>query len=138
MTSFLRLYSIAFIVFFVIDIIWLGLIARKLYQNQIGSLLKANVNWVAAMIFYFLFIAGVVVFVIQPSVDKQSLTQVMLLGAFFGLVTYATYDLTNLATMKDWPLSITLIDLAWGTFLGFSTSTLTYLIYNWLFLGALL
>lgn len=92
--------------------IWLSLIAWKLYQNQIGFLLKNDVNWAAAIIFYLLFIAGLVVFVIQPSLDADSLGKVMLLGLFFGLVTYATYDLTNLATMKDWPLSITIVDLA--------------------------
>lgn len=130
MTTFLKLFGVGFVVFFIIDIIWLALIARKLYQDQIGFLLKTDVNWVAAILFYVLFIVGLVVFVIMPSVDGLSLSKAMLLGAFFGLVTYATYDLTNLATMKDWPLSITIIDLAWGTFLGFSTSTLTYLIYT--------
>ena len=115
--------------FFIVDLIWLGLVAKKLYQDQIGDLLKPNVNWVAAMIFYFMFIAGIVLFVIMPAVDKNSLSHVMLMGALFGLITYATYDLTNLATMKNWPLSITLIDLSWGTFLGFITSTLSYLIY---------
>lgn len=130
MGTFLKLYGIAFMVFLVVDLIWLSLIARKLYQNQIGFLLKNDVNWAAAIIFYLLFIAGLVVFVIQPSLDADSLGKVMLLGLFFGLVTYATYDLTNLATMKDWPLSITIVDLAWGSFLGFSTSTITYLIYN--------
>ena len=102
---------------------------KKLYQDQIGDLLKPNVNWAAALIFYFMFIAGLVLFVIMPAVDKDSLMHVMLMGALFGLITYATYDLTNLATMKNWPLSITLIDLTWGTFLGFITSTLSYLIY---------
>lgn len=130
MTTFLKLFGVGFVVFFIIDIIWLALIARKLYQDQIGFLLKTDVNWIAAILFYVLFIIGLVVFVITPSVDSLSIGKAMLLGAFFGLVTYATYDLTNLAAMKDWPLSITIIDLAWGTFLGFSTSTLTYLIYT--------
>lgn len=130
MNVFVKLYLIAFIVFFVIDLLWLGLVAKKLYQKEMGMLLKANVNWVAAMIFYLLFILGLVVFVIKPSVDTESLTKVMLLGAFFGLVTYATYDLTNLATLEGFSLKITLIDLTWGTSLGFLTSTLTYLIYQ--------
>jgi uncharacterized membrane protein len=128
MLEFLKLFIIAFIVFFIIDMLWLGLIARNIYQDQIGHLLKKDVNWYAAIIFYLLFIAGLVVFVIQPAVAAQSLGRVVLLGAFFGLITYATYDLTNLATLKDWPIQITLIDLTWGTFLGASTSTLVYLI----------
>ena len=130
MTMFLKLYGIAFLVFFVVDLIWLGLVAKRLYQKEIGQLLKPDVNWVAAMIFYALFIAGLVIFVLMPGVDARSLSKVMMLGAFFGLVTYATYDLTNLATLKDFTLKITLIDFTWGTFLGFSTSTLSYLIYQ--------
>lgn len=133
MLEYLKLYGIAFVVFFVVDIIWLGLVAKDLYNKEIGSLLKPDVNWVAAIIFYLLFILGLVVFVIEPSVSSNSLGKVMLLGAFFGLVTYATYDLTNLATMKNFTLKITLIDLTWGTTLGFLTSTLTYLINDWLF-----
>lgn len=129
----LKLYGIAFVVFLVVDLIWLGLVAKDLYNKEIGSLLKPDVNWAAAIIFYLLFILGLVIFVIEPSVTAGSLGKAMLLGAFFGLVTYATYDLTNLATMKDFTLKITLIDLTWGTSLGFLTSTLTYLINDWLF-----
>ncbi|MDG0889432.1 DUF2177 family protein [Paracholeplasma manati] len=133
MLPILKLYGIAFVVFFVVDLIWLGLVAKDLYQKEIGSLLKPDVNWAAAIIFYLLFILGLVIFVINPSVESGSLAKAMMLGAFFGLVTYATYDLTNLATMRDFTLKITLIDLTWGTTLGFLTSTLTYLINDWLF-----
>lgn len=133
MLPILKLYGIAFVVFFVVDLIWLGLVAKDLYNKEIGSLLKPDVNWAAAIIFYLLFILGLVIFVINPSVEAGSLSKAMMLGAFFGLVTYATYDLTNLATMRDFTLKITLIDLTWGTFLGFVTSTLTFLINDWLF-----
>jgi uncharacterized membrane protein len=133
MLPILKLYGIAFVVFFVVDLIWLGLVAKDLYQKEIGSLLKPDVNWAAAIIFYLLFILGLVIFVINPAVESGSLAKAMMLGAFFGLVTYATYDLTNLATMRDFTLKITLIDLTWGTTLGFLTSTLTYLINDWLF-----
>lgn len=133
MLPILKLYGIAFVVFFVVDLIWLGLVAKDLYNKEIGSLLKPDVNWAAAIIFYLLFILGLVIFVINPSAEAGSLAKAMMLGAFFGLVTYATYDLTNLATMRDFTLKITLIDLTWGTFLGFVTSTLTYLINDWLF-----
>ena len=85
MTIFLKLFGIGFIVFFVIDIIWLALIARKLYQDQIGFLLKTNVNWVAAILFYVLFIVGLVVFVIMPSVESLSLGKAMLLGALLRI-----------------------------------------------------
>jgi uncharacterized membrane protein len=128
MVEFLKLFGIAFVVFFIIDMIWLGLIARNLYQNQIGHLLKPDVNWYAAIIFYVLFIAGLVIFVIQPAATANSIGHAILYGALFGLITYATYDLTNLATLKDWPITITIIDLTWGTFLGMSTSALAFLI----------
>jgi len=133
MLTFLKLYGVSFVIFFAIDLLWLGIIAKKLYQNQIGHLLKTDVNWVAAIIFYLLFIGGLVIFVLMPAVEKGSIVQALYMGALFGLLTYATYDLTNLATMKDWPLQITLIDLAWGTFLGASTSTISYFLFNLIF-----
>jgi len=133
MLTFLELYLISFVVFFAVDLLWLGIIAKKLYQKEIGHLLKTDVNWIAAVVFYLLFIGGLVVFVLMPAVDAGSLSKAILLGALFGFITYATYDLTNLATMKDWPLKITFIDLAWGTILGTSTSTITYLLYNLIF-----
>jgi uncharacterized membrane protein len=89
-----------------------------------------SVNWAAAIIFYLLFIVGLVYFAILPAVNDGEWLRALALGAFFGFITYATYDLTNLATLKDWPIQITLIDLAWGTFLGASISTLTYLTNN--------
>lgn len=133
MVLFLKLYLIAFIVFFVIDLLWLGIIAKNLYQQYLGHLLKANVNWIAAIIFYLIFIGGLVFFAIMPAVDKNLWTQALLLGALFGFITYATYDLTNLATLKDWPLMITIIDLIWGTSLGALVSTITYFLYTGVF-----
>jgi uncharacterized membrane protein len=125
---FLKVFLIAFPIFFVIDMAWLILVAKKFYQQQIGFLMKPDINWFAAIIFYLLFIAGLVIFVISPAVEKQSWVHAILFGALFGLITYATYDLTNLATMKDWPLLVTLVDLIWGTVLAASISGLTYFI----------
>lgn len=125
---FIKLYFIALPVFFAIDMIWLGLVAKDFYRNQIGFLLKENVNWIAAISFYLLFIIGVVFFVVMPALEKGSLMYALLVGALFGFITYATYDLTNLATTKDWPLLVTLVDLAWGAVLSASVSTVTYLI----------
>ncbi|MCF7930863.1 MAG: DUF2177 family protein [Acholeplasmataceae bacterium] len=133
MLTFLKLYAVSFIIFFAIDLFWLGIIAKKLYQAEIGHLLKTDVNWIAAVLFYLLFIGGLVIFVLMPAVEAGNLWKAVLLGALFGFITYATYDLTNLATLKDWPLKITIIDLCWGTFLGASTSTLSYLVYNLIF-----
>jgi uncharacterized membrane protein len=125
---FLKLYFIALPVFFAIDMIWLGLVAKDFYRNQIGFLLKENVNWVAAISFYLLFIVGVVFFVVMPALEKGSWMYALLVGALFGFITYATYDLTNLATTKDWPLLVTLVDLAWGAVLSASVSIGTFLI----------
>ena len=94
---FIKLYAIALPVFFVIDMIWLGLVAKGFYRAQIGALMKPEVNWTAAVVFYLIFIAGLVVFVISPAVEKSSWKHALLFGALFGLVCYATYDLTNLA-----------------------------------------
>ncbi len=125
---FIKLYLIALPVFFIIDMIWLGLIANNFYKNQIGFLMKPDINWTAAIIFYLLFIVGLVLFVVMPAVEKGSWTHALLFGALFGLITYATYDLTNLATLKDWPLLVTIVDLAWGASLGALVSVITYVI----------
>ena len=125
---FIKLFLIALPVFFVIDMIWLVLIAKKFYSQQIGFLMRPDINWVAAIVFYLLFIAGLVTFVISPSVEKHSWIHAVVFGAFFGLITYATYDLTNLATIRDWPLLVTVVDLIWGSFLAASISLITYLI----------
>lgn len=125
---FIKLFLIALPVFFVIDMVWLVYVARKFYREQIGFLMSPDVNWIAAGIFYLLFIAGMVIFVISPAVEKQSWVHALAYGALFGLITYATYDLTNLATLKDWPVLVTVVDLAWGSFLAASVSVITYLI----------
>lgn len=125
---FIKLFAIALPVFFAIDMVWLGLVAKGFYRAQIGTLMKSDVNWTAAIIFYLIFIAGLVVFVISPAVEKGSWTHALLFGALFGFVCYATYDLTNLAVAKDWPLLVTIVDLAWGAVLAASVSTVTYFI----------
>ncbi len=125
---FIRLFAIALPVFFAIDMIWLGLVAKDFYRAQIGPLMKPDINWTAAIIFYLMFIAGLVVFVIAPAVEKGSWTHALLFGALFGLVCYATYDLTNLAVAKDWPLLVTIVDLAWGAVLAASVSIVTYFV----------
>ncbi len=125
---FLKLYFIALPVFLGIDMVWLTLIAKNFYAKQIGYLMTKNPNLIAAFIFYLIFIAGLVFFVITPALDKKIWLHALLAGAFFGLVTYATYDLTNLATIKDWPLIITVVDLIWGMSVSAAVSVATYFI----------
>ena len=125
---FIKLYLIALPVFLTIDMVWLTLVAKNFYAKQIGYLMAKNPNLLAALIFYLIFIAGLIVFVISPALDKKMWTQAILAGVFFGLVTYATYDLTNLATIKDWPFIITIVDLIWGMVLSAAVSVITYFI----------
>jgi uncharacterized membrane protein len=124
---FFKLYAVAVVTFLVIDLVWLGVVARSFYQAQIGHLMRANVNWAAAIVFYLVFVIGIVVLVVWPAVEHQSLARAIGLGALLGLVTYAAYDLTNLATLKGFPLTVALVDLAWGTVLCATVSAVTYL-----------
>jgi uncharacterized membrane protein len=125
---FVKLYLTALPVFFAIDMIWLVFVAKNFYQKHLGFLMRPDVKWSAALIFYLLFIGGLVAFVIMPAVEKHSWLNAILFGALFGLITYSTYDLTNLATIKDWPLLVTFVDLAWGMVLSASVSLITWLI----------
>ena len=125
---FIKLYFIALPVLVLFDVAWLSLIAKNFYTKQIGFLMKTNVNWLAVISFYLLFIAGLVFFVILPALNKHSWTYVLLTGALFGLVAYATYDLTNLATLKNWPVIVTIMDLGWGMILSGLVSLITYFI----------
>ena len=127
MLDFLLTYAIAVVVFFAIDIIWLAKLAKNLYQKEIGSLLLAKPKWGAAIVFYLLYLIGIVVFGVLPA---TSALHALGLGALFGLIAYATYDLTNLATLKGFSLKITIIDLIWGAFVSGSTAIITYLIVS--------
>ena len=129
---YLKLYLCTLVAFFAIDMVWLGLVARGFYQKHLGFLLRANPNWSAAIVFYLLFILGLLVFVVVPSLQAGSAKKLMILGALFGLITYATYDLTNLATVKDWPWIVTVVDMLWGAVLATSVSYLGFLAGKWL------
>ena len=124
-------YLLTTVVFFAVDMAWLGLIAKGLYKKYLGSFLSDKVNWPAAIIFYLLFIIGIFYFAILPAVEKNSLAKAIISGALFGFFTYATYDLTNLATLKDWPLPIVFIDIIWGAVLTGIVSTAGYYIVKW-------
>jgi uncharacterized membrane protein len=112
------LYFITLVVFLAIDMIWLGVVAKGFYRRHLGSLMSPKVNWTSAMLFYLLFIVGLLVFAIRPALAAGVPLHALFYGALLGLISYATYDLTNLATLKDWPLIVTVIDLIWGTVLG--------------------
>lgn len=131
--EYVKMYLIAFVIFIAIDALWLGLVAPKFYKAQIGHLMTEKPNFIAALIFYLIFIVGVVYFVVNPAIEAGEISKVLIAGALFGFITYATYDLTNLATLRDWPITVTIVDLVWGTTLSTLIGLFTYLIYNWIF-----
>lgn len=124
----LVLYLITLVVFFLVDMVWLGAVAKGFYRRQLGHLLSPTVNWIAAVLFYLLFILGLLIFVIKPALAGGKPLQALVFGALLGLISYATYDLTNLATLKDWPLVVTVVDLIWGSVLGGAVSFISALI----------
>jgi uncharacterized membrane protein len=129
MAYYLKLYSSTLLIFFAVDMVWLGLVARTFYGKYLGYLMAPSVNWLAALLFYLLFIVGILVFVVLPGLQSGLMRDTLLRAALFGLITYATYDLTNLATIKDWPLVLSVVDMAWGTTLSVIVS------YAGLFIG---
>ncbi len=131
-TFYLKLYLLTIPVFFAIDLLWLGVVAKNLYQKNLSHLLSPMVNWPAAFLFYLIYIVGILLFAVKPALIDQSLAKAATWGALFGFFTYATYDLTNLATLKDWPLKVVVVDVAWGTLLCTLVASVSYLIGRWL------
>ena len=130
--SLVRLYLPALVVFLVLDALWLGVVARGFYREQLGDLMRPDVRWGAALLFYLLFIAAVLVFVVLPALERGSLAYAIGMGAFFGLVAYATYDLTNLAVLRGFPAKVAVVDMAWGAVVTAATSVAAFLVgRNW-------
>lgn len=128
MPAYALLYLATVPVFFLIDLVWLGVVARGFYRDQMGSLMADSVDWPPGILFYLLWVAGLILFAVAPSLSGGDWTRALLLGAAFGFITYATYDLTNLSTLRDWPLTLTIVDMAWGTVLGATVATVSHLI----------
>ena len=112
--------------------LWLGVIARGFYKRHLGYFLSSNVNWPAAVIFYLIFIVGILIFAVLPALERESLLRAVVWGALFGFFTYATYDLTNLATVRNWPLIAAIVDILWGVCLCTAVSVAGYFIGRWL------
>lgn len=120
-------YLIAFLSFFALDMVWLGLIAKNYYKQKLGFILSDNPNWVAAIVFYLIFIGGILFFAVNPSLKEGRWQTAILNGVLLGALCYATYDLTNMATIAKWPIEIVIIDIIWGMVLTGSVSVITYL-----------
>jgi uncharacterized membrane protein len=134
-TDFLKLYALTAIVFFVIDLFWLGVVAVDFYHRHLGGLLAEQVRWVPAILFYLIFISGLLVFAVQPGLAAESPWRTLALGAFLGFMAYATFDLTCLALFKHFRVVVVVVDMIWGTCLSAIVSCAGYGIGRWLGIG---
>ncbi len=132
MVYYLKLYALSFLVFLLIDAVWLGVVARSFYANHLGYIMAERPNWTAAFIFYAMFVAGVLLFVVNPALGRDSFWWAVAMGAAFGVVAYGTYDLTNQAVIKDWPFIVTVVDMIWGGVLSALVSAGGFIIGKWL------
>jgi uncharacterized membrane protein len=121
-------YLTAFVAFLAIDMIWLGVMAPRYYRPIMGDIAVATVNLPAAISFYLLYPIGLLIFAIYPALKGGSLATALIYGALFGFFTYATYDLTNLATLRNWSWSLTMVDVAWGTALAAASAGIAFMV----------
>lgn len=136
--SIMIIYLMTTLVFFAVDIAWLGFIARDFYRNKLGNVVDVNIHWPAAIVFYLIYIAGILIFAILPALKMGSLQTAIAWGALFGFFTYATYDLTNMATIRKWPLKVVVVDMTWGTILSATVAGVTFWVGSRLVKGGLL
>ena len=123
---YIKLFLASFVTFLLLDAIWLGLIARTFYAKNLALYLTDNVIWPSALIFYVIFNIGLLVFVILPSIEKNSYSTLVIYSLLYGLVTFATYDLTNLATIRDWPLIVSIVDMSYGMFVALASASAAF------------
>ena len=121
-----KAYALTLVVFLALDFLWLGLIARGFYASQLGGLMRENINYLAAGGFYLAYVAGIVFFAVAPAIAEGSWGRAALSGALLGLLAYGTYDMTNLATLKDWPVAMSIVDMIWGGVITGVSATLGY------------
>lgn len=129
---YLKLYLLTIPIFFLIDMIWLGSLAKKFYGDNVGHLLSEKVNWKAALVFYFMYIVGILFYSVVPSLEDGDWQKAFLLGSAFGFFTYATYDLTNLATLKNWSVKVVIVDIVWGIILCGTVAAISFKMAKWL------
>jgi uncharacterized membrane protein len=129
---YIKLYALTVPVFFILDIFWLGVVAKGFYRSNLANFLSPSVRWGVAILFYLIYLAGILIFAIQPALERDSLARAVLVGGLFGFFTYATYDLTNLATLRDWPVVVVAVDIIWGIFLCAVVSGFGFYAGRWL------
>jgi len=123
---FFKLYLLTVPIFFLLDIIWLGYVAKGFYRKHLGFILSPEVNWPAAIAFYLIYIAGILIFAVAPAIERLSLVRALVWGGLYGFFTYATYDLTNMALIKGWPMKIVVVDILWGMVLCAAVATASF------------
>jgi uncharacterized membrane protein len=131
--KYLAVYAAALVTFLIIDGIWLGLVARSFYVQQIGHLLRPSPNFGVAGLFYLFYVVGVVVFAVLPAMAQQSWVTAVVLGALLGFIAYGTYDLTNLATLAGWPVLVSVVDMIWGAVLTATVALAGYTAARYIF-----
>ncbi|MQY46604.1 DUF2177 family protein [Rhizobiales bacterium RZME27] len=119
-------YAGTLLSFLLIDAVWLGLIAKNFYRDQLGDLMLPSPNFAVAAIFYLFFAAAIVVLAVRPGLEVGSLWTTIGYGALLGLAAYGTYDMTNLSTLKGWPVTLSIVDMVWGTVLTAAASACGY------------
>jgi uncharacterized membrane protein len=128
MITYVTAYAAAFVAFVAADMVWLGLMVNRVYRPALGDILNPGVNLPPAIIFYLLFPVGLLIFAVLPALKSESTAMAVGYGALFGFFTYATYDLSNYATLRNWTVQVTAIDMAWGTVLGAIAALVAYLV----------
>lgn len=128
-------YAVAYlstaVVFFILDFVWLSTVATSFYRNRLPDVISTDVNYPAAVLFYLIFVAGIVIFAVSPALQTGRWTTALVYGALFGFMAYATYDLTNQATLKQWSTVVTIVDMAWGTFASAVSASLSFVVTGW-------
>lgn len=129
--AFIKLYAVTAPILLAIDLVWLGLVAKDFYRSRLGELMRPDPRWGAALLFYLLYVAALLVFAVQPALERSSLGRATVLGAGLGCICYATYDLTNLALMKGFPTIVAVVDIAWGAILSAGVAAVAYKLAGW-------
>lgn len=126
MNRYLLAYALTAAAFLVIDMIWLGVVAKKFYAERLAGLLLERPNLTAAAVFYLVYVVGVIIFAVGPALRDGTWLTALGYGALFGFFAYATYDMTNYATLRNWPLSVSVVDTLWGTALTGTSAAIGY------------
>lgn len=136
MTRYLVAYVSSLLIFLAIDAIWLTTMSQRLYRRYLGDILVETFSPVPAALFYLIYVAGIIIFATAPAFATGRWTTAAIYGALYGFFAYATYDLTNQATIRGWPAAITIADICWGSLLSATTAVLGFLVTRYFLRGA--